>query len=397
MLREIARACEDASWDDDIRAVVVTGTGRAFCVGADLRSWDEDLLGNSSEYWKWFGAFKDMHDRLREIGKPTIARVNGIAVGGGNELQMACDLSVMVDTAFIRHVGLQHGSVPAGGATQWLQLMVGDRRAREIVFLCDEIPAAQAAEWGLVNRAVPEAELDAVVDEWVEKLAAKLPQTTRYAKQQLNVWRDLAWHQTVGHARDWLAMSMLGDGGAGRGARVPRPRKKRVGSPMADEVLTVARRRRSDDHAQPARRLQRDQPRDARRARGCAARRQPTRRSAPSSSRARAAGSARGRTSASSSRFPAACATALEQTYHPNVRAIRALEKPVIAAINGARRRRRPLARVRVRRPHRLVGCDASCPASSGSGSFPTRAARGSSTACSGSRGRSSGWSRIGD
>jgi enoyl-CoA hydratase/carnithine racemase len=151
-----------------------------------------------------------MHDRLREIGKPTIARVNGIAVGGGNELQMACDLSVMVDSGFIRHVGLQHGSVPAGGATQWLQLMVGDRRAREIVFLCDEVPAAQAAEWGLVNRVVPESELDAAVDEWVEKLAARLPQTTRYAKQQLNVWRDLAWHQTVGHARDWLAMSMLG-------------------------------------------------------------------------------------------------------------------------------------------------------------------------------------------
>ena len=210
MLREIARACEDASWDDEIRVVVVTGTGRAFCVGADLRSWGEDLLGNSREYWKWFGAFKDMHDRLRELGKPTIARVNGIAVGGGNELQMACDLAVMVDNAFIRHVGLQHGSVPAGGATQWLQLMVGDRRAREIVFLCDEVSAAQAAEWGLVNRAVPEAELDVVVDEWVEKLAARLPETTRYAKQQLNVWRDLAWHQTIGHARDWLAMSMLG-------------------------------------------------------------------------------------------------------------------------------------------------------------------------------------------
>src|SRR5215467_5685681 len=180
MLREIARACEDASWDDEIRVVVVTGTGRAFSVGADLRSWDEDYLGKPGEYWKWFGAFKDAHDRLREIGKPTIARINGIAVGGGNELQMACDLAVIVESAFIRHVGLQHGSVPAGGATQWLQLMVGDRRTREIVFLCDEIPAPQAAEWGLVNRAVPEAELDVVVDEWVEKLAAKLPQTTRY-------------------------------------------------------------------------------------------------------------------------------------------------------------------------------------------------------------------------
>src|SRR6185312_1311322 len=151
MLREIARACEDASWDEAIRVVVVTGEGRAFCVGADLRAWGEDLLDKPGEYWKWFGAFKDMHDRLREIGKPTLARVQGIAVGGGNELQMACDLAVMVDDAFIRHVGLEHGSVPAGGATQWLPIMIGERRAREMILLCDEVPAAQAAEWGLVN------------------------------------------------------------------------------------------------------------------------------------------------------------------------------------------------------------------------------------------------------
>jgi enoyl-CoA hydratase/carnithine racemase len=211
MLREIARACEDASWDDDVRVVVVTGAGRAFCVGADLKSWSADYLGKPREYWKWFGAFKDMHDRLREIGKPTLARINGIAVGGGNELQMACDLAVMIDAAFIRHVGLEHGAVPAGGATQWLPVFVGDRRAREIIFMCEEVPAALALEWGLVNWVVPAAELDAKVDEIVRKLAAKLPQTTRYAKQQLNWWRDISWHETVGHARDWLAMSMLGD------------------------------------------------------------------------------------------------------------------------------------------------------------------------------------------
>ncbi len=211
MLRELARAFEDASWDDELRVVVVTGEGRAFCVGADLRSWGAELVGKSREYWKWFGAFKDMHDRLREIGKPTLARINGICVGGGNELQMACDLAVIVDDAYIRHVGLEHGSVPAGGATQWLPVMVGERRAREIILLCEEIPAAQAAEWGLVNRAVPRDQLDAAVDEYVEKLAAKLPETTRYAKQQLNFWRDLSWHGTVGHARDWLALSMLNE------------------------------------------------------------------------------------------------------------------------------------------------------------------------------------------
>jgi enoyl-CoA hydratase/carnithine racemase len=211
MLRELARAAEDASWDDEIRVVVLTGAGRAFCVGADLKSWADDYLGKPNEYWKWFGAFKDAHDRLREIGKPTLARINGICVGGGNELQMACDLAVMVDDTYIRHVGPEHGSVPAGGATQWLTIFVGDRRAREILLLCDEIPAKQAAEWGLVNRAVPEAELDGAVDYYVERLAAKLPQTLRYTKQQLNWWRDVSWHETVGHAREWLSLSMLGD------------------------------------------------------------------------------------------------------------------------------------------------------------------------------------------
>ena len=210
MLRELARAFEDASWDDEIRVVVVTGAGRAFCVGADLKSWGADLVGRSGEYWKWFGAFKDMHDRLREVGKPTLARINGICVGGGNELQMACDLAVMAEDAYIRHVGLEHGSVPAGGATQWLPVMVGERRAREIILLSEELPAPRAAEWGLVNWTVPAGELDAKVDDVVEKLAAKLPETTRYAKQQLNFWRELSWHATVGHAREWLALSMLG-------------------------------------------------------------------------------------------------------------------------------------------------------------------------------------------
>jgi enoyl-CoA hydratase/carnithine racemase len=124
---------------------------------------------------------------------------------------MACDLAVMVEDAFIRHVGPEHGSVPAGGATQWLPIMVGERRAREIVLLCEEIPAGRAAEWGLVNRAVPTDELDGEVDRLVENLARKLPQTTRYARQHLNFWRELAWHQTINHARDWLALSMATD------------------------------------------------------------------------------------------------------------------------------------------------------------------------------------------
>jgi enoyl-CoA hydratase/carnithine racemase len=89
--------------------------------------------------------------------------------------------------------------------------MVGDRRAREILMLCEEIPAPLAAQWGLVNYVVPRAELDAKVDEVVGKLATKLPQTMRYTKQQLNWWRDISWHETIGHARDWLSLSMVND------------------------------------------------------------------------------------------------------------------------------------------------------------------------------------------
>jgi enoyl-CoA hydratase/carnithine racemase len=210
-MRELARAFEQASWDDDVAVVVVTGAGdRAFCTGADL---DEQarMGATSGQYWRWMGAFIEMHDRLRQIGKPTIARINGICVGGGNELQMACDLSVLVDDGYIRHVGPEHGSVPAGGATQWLPLMVGERRAREIVMLCEPIPPAKALEWGLVTRVVPRAELDAAVGELAENLARKLPETIRYTKTQLNWWRDLVWSQTVQHARDWLAIHSTAD------------------------------------------------------------------------------------------------------------------------------------------------------------------------------------------
>ncbi|MBA3688350.1 MAG: enoyl-CoA hydratase/isomerase family protein [Chloroflexi bacterium] len=210
-LRELGRAFEDASWDDAIAVVIVTGTGdRAFCTGADL---DEQagMGGTSGQYWRWMGAFIEMHDRLRNIGKPTIARINGICVGGGNELQMACDLSVLVEDAYIRHVGPEHGSVPAGGATQWLPILVGDRRAREILMLCEPIRPIQALDWGLVNRVVPRSDLDQTVAALAANLRAKLPEAMRYTKTQLNWWRDLAWSQTVTHARDWLAIHSTAD------------------------------------------------------------------------------------------------------------------------------------------------------------------------------------------
>ena len=152
------------------------------------------------------GEFIEVHERLRNLGKPTLARLNGMVVGGGNEFNMSCDLAVAADDIYIRQVGTSHGSVALAGATQFLPLIVGDRRAREILLLNEEIPAHKALEWGLVNWVVPRAELDAKVDEIAARLLAKLPEKTRYTKQQINFWRDLSWHLTIGHGRDWLAI-----------------------------------------------------------------------------------------------------------------------------------------------------------------------------------------------
>lgn len=206
-LRELYRAFEDAGWDDDVRVLILTGAGdRAFCTGADLKEQHEHCVDSPNTYYKWMAAFIEAHEKLRNIGKPTIARLNGIVVGGGNEFNMSCDLAVAADDIFIKQVGAARGSVAAGGATQWLPLIVGDRRAREILYLCEEIPAAQALEWGLVNRVVPRRNLDSAVDEMADKLIEKLPECIRYTKQQLNFWRDLSWHLTIGHARDWLSI-----------------------------------------------------------------------------------------------------------------------------------------------------------------------------------------------
>lgn len=206
-LREMRDAFRQAAFDDDVAVIVLTGEGeKAFCTGGDVKEYADVYTKRPRDYWKYMVVFQEAVDALRDCGKPTIARVNGVCAGGGNELHMACDLSVAADDVDFLQVGTKVGSVAAGGATQWLPLLIGDRRAREMLYLCERVPATKALEWGLVNWVVPRAELDAKVREVADKLIDKFPESLRYTKQQVNFWKDFAWHATIGHARDWLSL-----------------------------------------------------------------------------------------------------------------------------------------------------------------------------------------------
>ena len=205
-LKELITAFDDASSDDAVGVIVLTGAGeKAFCTGGDVKEYAADYTKRPHDYWKYMGLFSKYIESILRSGKVTIARINGIAVGGGNESQLACDLAVMADDTYLGQVGTNVGSVACGGATQWLSIHVGDRRAREMLFLNPRIPAAKALEWGLVNRVVPRAKLDEEVATVSKQLLEKFPECTRYTKQQVNYWKEQSWYATVGHARDWLS------------------------------------------------------------------------------------------------------------------------------------------------------------------------------------------------
>lgn len=236
-LQELTRAFQDATFDDEIGVIVLTGAGdRAFCTGGDVKEYAETYVSVPRDYWKYMSLFRAYIDAILSTGKPVIARINGVAVGGGNESVLACDLAVIASHAYVGQVGVRVGSVACGGATQWLPIVVGDKRAREMLFTNRPIPAKLALDWGLVNRLAPSvrrgaelldepspaevekaqkrqdgfsidlAPLDAEVDRLAGELLATFPECLRYTKQQVNFWKDFSWATTVRHAQDWLAL-----------------------------------------------------------------------------------------------------------------------------------------------------------------------------------------------
>jgi enoyl-CoA hydratase/carnithine racemase len=182
-LEALRDAFREASADHAVGVVVLTGTGeRAFCTGADLDE-QKAFLERPNDYWDWMARFIEALEAIKGCSKPVVARLNGMTVGGGNELNLACDLAVAADDVVFRHVGPSRGSLPAGGATQWMPLLVGDRRAREVLLLNRPIGAQQALDWGWVNRVVPRTELDEAVADYCSELLDKMPEIVRAGGQ----------------------------------------------------------------------------------------------------------------------------------------------------------------------------------------------------------------------
>lgn len=181
MRQELARVYDYVATSDDVAALVVTGAGdRFFCAGMDLK---ESEGGETSEQRRArLRSSRDI-DTLAALPVPTIAAINGYALGGGLEMALACDLRVQADEALVGLPELTHGLVPGGGGTQRLPRLIGTARTLELLFLGGRIDAATAVRFGIANRSVPRADLVATTRELASAIAAKPRAATRAAKQ----------------------------------------------------------------------------------------------------------------------------------------------------------------------------------------------------------------------
>ncbi|MFD7405055.1 enoyl-CoA hydratase/isomerase family protein [Streptomyces sp. NPDC059866] len=187
----LIRRFSEASADPDVRAVVITGTGRGFCAGADLRraaAAGEPVVGDVARTIR-LGAQR-LIAAVLDCEKPVIAAVNGTAAGIGAHLAFACDLVLAAESARFIEVFVRRGLVPDGGGAYLLPRLIGPQRAKELLFFGDALTAADAERLGLVNRVVPDGELDKTAREWAARLATGPTRTLALTKQLVNASLD---------------------------------------------------------------------------------------------------------------------------------------------------------------------------------------------------------------
>ncbi|WP_370254207.1 2-ketocyclohexanecarboxyl-CoA hydrolase [Nioella sp.] len=196
---ELIDALNRAGWDKSIGVIVLAGAGeKAFCTGGDQSAHEGQYDGRGT-----IGLpMEDLHSIIRDVPKPVIAKVQGFAIGGGNVLATICDLTIAGDRAQFGQVGPKVGSVDPGYGTAYLARVVGEKKAREIWYLCRRYSAQEALEMGLVNKVVPHDQLDAEVDSWCAEIMEKSPTAIALAKRSFNMDTE--------HHRGISGLGMLG-------------------------------------------------------------------------------------------------------------------------------------------------------------------------------------------
>ena len=186
---DLLAAVTAVSADPAVRAVAITGAGRAFSSGADLRAGFElTPAGHPDVQRVLTERYHPIITGIREMPKPVVAAVNGAAVGIGLSLALACDLVVAAESAYFLLAFVNIGLVPDGGSSVFVPARVGFARATEMAMLGERIGAAQALDWGMVNRVWPDDELAAGADELLARLADGPTRSYAGAKRQLNSW-----------------------------------------------------------------------------------------------------------------------------------------------------------------------------------------------------------------
>ncbi|MCP5042620.1 MAG: enoyl-CoA hydratase/isomerase family protein, partial [bacterium] len=221
MLNEIGDLFSSFETDFDTRLVVLGGRGRCFCAGMDRKSPEPEQqvdAPRSDRERRWLDQLGRRACRaIENCDVLTVARIHGHAVGGGCCFSLACDFRVAAQSALLRVPEVDLGIPLTWGATSRLIHEIGAARAREVLLLCEDIPAAKAEAWGMVHRTVPDAELDDAVDALVEKLIAKPELAVYMTKTQL---RGYAQRDRLGDASetdgDMLQRGMRSEDAAGR-------------------------------------------------------------------------------------------------------------------------------------------------------------------------------------
>jgi len=183
IVKEIILAFREASNDRSVNAIVFTAVGdKAFCTGGNTKEYAEYYAGNPQEYKQYMRLFNDMVSSILASDKPVINRVNGMRIGGGQEIGMACDFSVAQDMARFGQAGPKHGSAPDGGSTDFLHLFAGIERAMYSCTVCDPWSAHEAMRYGLLTEIVPVLKVDGrfvpnplvVTDKWVDEKSGEI-------------------------------------------------------------------------------------------------------------------------------------------------------------------------------------------------------------------------------